>query len=91
MRRVIGTAMAALAFISALAHADPPCGGHYKSWGRVCYGGAHVAAKTIEWYSTFSACGPSPYGVIHSELGGDKPRVAYRFKKRSKQCGFEVM
>ena len=91
MKRVIGTASMALALLLSTAHADPPCDGHYKSWGRVCYGGAHVTARTIEWYSTFSSCKPSPYEVIYSELEGEKPRVAYRFMKRSKQCSFEVM
>jgi hypothetical protein len=57
----------------------------------VCLGGAHVTEKTVEWYSTFSSCGPSTCEVIHSELGGDKPRVAFQFKKRSKQCSFKVM
>ena len=90
-RRVIATALATVALASSMAHAEPPCDGHYRSWGRACYGGAHVTAKTIEWYSTFSSCGPSRYEIIHSELGGDKPRVAYRYKKRSKACGYEVM
>lgn len=91
MKRAIGTATTALALASSAAHTDPPCDGHYRSWGRVCLGGAHVTEKTIEWYSTCSSRGPSTNEVIHSELGGDKPRVAYQFKKRSKQCSFEVM
>jgi hypothetical protein len=85
-----GVAAAALAFASA-SWADPPCDGQYPSWGRVCQGGAYVTAKTIEWYSSFSSCKPSPYEVIASDLTGPRPFVAYRFKKRSKACLYEVM
>jgi hypothetical protein len=89
-RFACGAAILSLAFAS-VSWADPPCDGHYPSWGRVCYGGAHVTAKTIEWYSAFSECKPSPYEVIASDLKGKRPFVAYRFKKRSKACLYEVM
>jgi hypothetical protein len=94
MKTVRFAAAAAAAFACASAipvRADAPCDGVYRSWGRACYGAAYVRNKTIEWNAQFSTCKPSPYEVIHSELGGGKPRVAYRFKKRSKACGYEVM
>jgi hypothetical protein len=73
------------------ATADAPCDGAYRSWGRACFGGAFVRNKTIEWNATFSACKPSPYEVIDSDLEGERRRVAYRFKKRSRNCAYEVM
>jgi hypothetical protein len=89
------TAMVALALAFG-SHADPvaadaPCDGAYRSWGRACFGGAFVRNKTIEWNATFSACKPSPYEVVDSDLKGETRRVAYRFKKRSKFCRYEVM
>ena len=80
-----------LSIASLQVRADPPCNGHYPSWGRICNGGAHVTAKTIEWYASFSSCKPSSYEIIASDLESDKPWVAYRFKKRSKNCRYEVM
>ncbi|MBO9651253.1 MAG: hypothetical protein J7605_22340 [Variovorax sp.] len=92
MIRLAGSASAlAFALASSGALADPPCDGHYPSWGRVCSGGAHVTARTIEWYSAFSSCKLSAYEIIASDLESDKPWVAYRFKNRSKNCHYEVM
>jgi hypothetical protein len=88
MKRAIGTATTALALASSAAHADPPCDGHYRSWAECA--SAVLSSRRKPSYSTFSSRGPSTYEVIYSELGGDKPRVAYQFKKRSKQCSFEV-
>lgn len=86
------TCVGALALACAsTALADPPCEGRYPSWGRACYGHINITAKTIEWQAQFSSCKASPYEVIASDLTGDKPFVAYRFKKRSKACQYEVM
>ncbi len=92
MKCAIGmAAMAALCLPASSALADAPCDGVYSSWGRACYGSAHVRSKTIEWHAPFSSCSASPYEVIDSDLEADMPRVAYKFLKRSKGCQYEVM
>ncbi|MDM0077643.1 hypothetical protein QTH90_24765 [Variovorax sp. J2P1-59] len=89
------TAAAALVFAlgsyTASAVADAPCDGAYKSWGQGCDGGAYIRRDTIEWHSPWSVCKATPYEVIDSKLEGDQRRVAYKLKKLSKACRYQII
>ena len=89
------TLLATIVFAGALglvqAHADAPCDGVYRSWGRACHGAAFVRSETIEWNAQFSTCRSSRYDIVDSDLKGETPRVAYRFRTRSRGCQYEVM
>lgn len=92
MKALFSACVAALALgFTSAALSGPPCAGSYPSWGRACYGRVNITARTIEWQAQFSVCKASPYEVIASDLKGEKPFVAYRFKRRSKACLYEVM
>lgn len=88
--RSVWVAVLVSAFAST-SLAELPCAGRYPSWGRACYGSVNIRARTIEWRAPFSICKPTPYEVVASDLTGEKPFVAYRFKKRNKACLYEVV
>ena len=81
----------ALASSAGSVAADAPCDGAYKSWGQGCYGGAYIRRDTIEWHSPWSVCKATPYEVIDSKLEGGQRRVAYKLKKLSKTCRYQVI
>ena len=92
MRTIFSGCVATLVLsFDSTSLAGPACAGRYPSWGRACYGSVEITARSIEWRAQFSNCTASPYEVIASDLEGEKPFVAYRFKKRSKACLYEVV
>ncbi|MEJ8811256.1 hypothetical protein WKW77_09270 [Variovorax ureilyticus] len=76
---------------SAMTVKDTPFTGSFGgSSGRVCSGGIHIRAKTLEWISTYRICKPSPYEVLERDASGRFPRIVFRIRNRSRQCDLEV-
>src|SRR4051812_8743585 len=81
MKTILSGCIATLVLsFASTSLAGPPCAGSYPSWGRACYGSVEITARSIAWRAQFSNCKASPYEVIASDLQGEKPFVAYRFK-----------
>ncbi|WP_143044789.1 hypothetical protein [Variovorax sp. YR216] len=80
-----------LSAASALSVEDTPFTGNFGgSSGRVCSGGIHIRAKTLEWISTYRICKSSSYDVVERDASGQYPRIVFRIKNRSRQCGLEI-
>jgi hypothetical protein len=52
---------------------------------------ASVLASASPAHAQFSACAPSPYKIIDSQLDGLSRHVAYEILKRSERCRYGVM
>lgn len=71
--------------------ADKPLTGVFQGEGRACYGKLYVRAKTIEWTSSFSKCGPSRYEPFDQDMTGEHPHIAFKIDKAQKQCRHAVI
>ncbi len=76
---------------AAVSVKDTPFTGSFGSDGRACNGGLHVRSKTLEWISTYRICKPGSYRLVEKDLSGRYPRIVFRIKNHSRQCGLEVV
>ena len=69
--------------------------GVFHGQGTACSGALYVRAKTIQWNTSYSACGPTYYKIINNTLD-DKPiktkdHIVFSLRKPGKSCHWQVI